>query len=399
MKNAERVHDRGVDHGGAVLPPTVVDALRAQAGTLARAIVEGVRRSVPEYSNVLDGPLGRVFTAAVETLLVRCLDARTRPGAGKESAELLRDLGRAEFARGHSPRALRAACQVGGQIAWRCLSDHARHQGLSAETLSRCAETISLHVRMLSTWAEEGHATAEAAATTPRIRLLRLAVTAPPVGGPDLAEAAAAAGWPLPERVTVVALQPPADADSLSPNAFGESVLADLDAPEPALLMAEDRLDTAELVAALPGWRIAVAPPAAPRAVAAAYRAARRALDLAGRGLLPAQPLIDCADHLRTLLLLADDALLGRLAERHLAPLDGLGERERTARLVTLAAWLAARGNLAEAARRLGVHPQTLRHRVTKLDGPLTAALSRPGDRFELEIAVRAELLRLGKAS
>ncbi|MFD9888015.1 hypothetical protein ACFWY9_01635, partial [Amycolatopsis sp. NPDC059027] len=193
MKTAQRVDDRPVDHGRALLPPSVVDALRAQAGTLARSIIGGIRRSVPEYTSLLEGPLGGVFTTAVETLLVRCLDAPSRPGAGQESAALFRDLGRAEFARGHSPRALRTACRVGGQIAWRCLSDHARHHGLSTETLSRCAEAISLHVRMLSSWAEEGHAAAEAAATTPRIRGLRLGGGVAPPGGGVLAPTAAGA--------------------------------------------------------------------------------------------------------------------------------------------------------------------------------------------------------------
>ncbi|MFE0024992.1 helix-turn-helix domain-containing protein [Amycolatopsis sp. NPDC059021] len=399
MKTAQRVDDRPVDHGRALLPPSVVDALRAQAGTLARSIIGGIRRSVPEYTSLLEGPLGGVFTTAVETLLVRCLDAPSRPGAGQESAALFRDLGRAEFARGHSPKALRTACRVGGQIAWRCLSDHARHHGLSTETLSRCAEAISLHVRMLSSWAEEGHAAAEAATTTPRIRLLRLAVAEQPPGETDLAEAAAAAGWPLPERVVVVALQPPADTDSLPPSAFDGAVLADLASARPALLMAADRLDTGEIAAALPGWRIAVGPAAPLAQAAAAFRVARRALDLANRGLLPAQLLIDCADHLQTLILLADDALLGRLTEQRLAPLDGLSGRDRTAQLVTLREWLAARGNIAEAARRLGVHPQTLRHRVTKLSDQLTESLACAEARFELEIAVRVELLRLGTAS
>ena len=53
-------------------------------------------------------------------------------------------------------------------------------------------------------------------------------------------------------------------------------------------------------------------------------------------------------------------------------------------------AWLQARGNLAEVAELLRLHPQTVRYRMKELHRLFGKRLEDPGFRFDLEVALRA---------
>ncbi|SDT82965.1 PucR C-terminal helix-turn-helix domain-containing protein [Streptomyces sp. TLI_053] len=97
-------------------------------------------------------------------------------------------------------------------------------------------------------------------------------------------------------------------------------------------------------------------------------------------------------DHLSTLLLLQDEALAGYARERLLKPLEGLTYHQRTQLGETLTAWLAAGGPSA-TAKALGVHPQTVRYRVRKLEKLFGPALYDPRTRLDLEIALRIHRL------
>ena len=81
---------------------------------------------------------------------------------------------------------------------------------------------------------------------------------------------------------------------------------------------------------------------------------------------------------------------MGELAALRLAPLDALTPAARTRLEATLLAWLRHQGNVAEIARELHVHPQTVRYRLARLREQFGATLEDPDARFELELALRS---------
>ena len=127
---------------------------------------------------------------------------------------------------------------------------------------------------------------------------------------------------------------------------------------------------------------------------AQSLRWATRALGLMGRGILPRQGVVRCADHLSTLLLHSDEPMLAQLQARALAPLDAVSEGQRGRLAETLLAWLLSGSNVPDVAARLHIHPQTVRYRLRQLEKLFGDALHDPGTRLDLILALRAEALR-----
>jgi hypothetical protein len=206
--------------------------------------------------------------------------------------------------------------------------------------------------------------------------------------------------------VAAVALTPLAGS---SQGPLPANVLADLTRRDPRLLIADPDGPgrRRQLAAALGGWltaasqpgtrqpspgQLAAVGPAVPLTGASgSLRWAGQALALARRGLVRADTDTDggagivwCEDHLPTLVLLADTDLAVTLSRDALAPLRQLrpGQADRLAR--TLLAWLDN-----AAARRLHVHPQTIRYRLRQVSGLFGDALTDPDARFRLLLALR----------
>ena len=100
-----------------------------------------------------------------------------------------------------------------------------------------------------------------------------------------------------------------------------------------------------------------------------------------------------CEDHLPTLVLLADADLAATLSREALAPLRPLrpGQADRLAR--TLLAWIESADDANAAARRLQVHPQTIRYRLRQVSELFGDALNDPDARFRLLLALRVRRL------
>jgi hypothetical protein len=252
---------------------------------------------------------------------------------------------------------------------------------------------------------EAADAGAAAEAGQVRRRLLGLLVSAPPAPRPLTASLARAAGWPLPHRVAAVALAEQAR-DILAPLPPG--TLADLVGSAPCLLVPDPdgpgRPQTIE--AALRAWLapaagrghadpLAAVGPAVPLADAGgSLRWAGQALALAKRGLADARDgIVWCGEHLATLVLLADADLAGTLSREVLAPLRRLRPEQADRLAATLLAWLESADDASAAARRLHVHPQTIRYRLRQLAGLFGDALTDPDARFRLLLALRARQL------
>jgi PucR C-terminal helix-turn-helix domain len=375
-------------------------------GELADDITSAVTREVAEYADPGDEAavraVRRVARDAVAGFGARVAAAPLEPGA--EPAAMFRDLGRLLAMEGRSLSALRAALRVGARVTWQHLQEQARMGHGNPEAFTRIGEAVYWYMDELAASCSAGYAEgqAELAGETSQLRrhLLELLTASPAAPLSAIANLARAAGWPLPRRVAAVALAP-LSASQLGPLPSG--VLADLTRRDPCLLVVDpDGPDRRrQLAAALHGWlaagQLAAVGPAVPLAGAGgSLRWAGQALTLARRGHLRAANgggIIWCEDHLPTLVLLADADLAATLCADALAPLRQLrpDQAERLAR--TLLAWLESADEASAAARRLHVHPQTIRYRLRQASELFGDALADPEGRFRLLLALRIERL------
>jgi hypothetical protein len=346
------------------------------------------------------------------------------PPETASAASMFRDLGRLLAMEGRSLSALRAALRVGARVTWQRLHEEARQGHGNPETFALIGEAVFWYMDELAASCSAGYdeARAELAGETSQLRrhLLDMLTSGPAPPFPAVASLAQAARWPLPRRVAAVALTPLA-VSSLGP--LPPDVLADLTRRDPCLLIADPDGPgrRRQLATALRGWlmaagrhgaqqpapgQLAAVGPAVPLTGAGgSLRWAGRALVLARRGLVGAgrgagEPpgVVWCEDHLPTLLLLADADLAETLSREALAPLRRLrpGQADRLAG--TLLAWLESADDANAAARRLHVHPQTIRYRLRQVSELFGDALNDSDARFRLLLALRVRGLLGGSA-
>jgi hypothetical protein len=346
------------------------------------------------------------------------------PPETASAAGMFRDLGRLLAMEGRSLGALHAALRVGARVTWHRLQEQARQGNGNPEAFTRVAETVYWYLDELTTSCAAGYAEARAelAGDTAELRrsLLGMLTSSPPPPAQAIASLARAAGWPLPRRVAAVALTPLAGRDC---GPLPPGMLADLTRRDPCLLIADPDGPgrRQQLATVLRGWLAtagrrggsgpspaplaAVGPSVSLTAAAGSLRWAGRALALAGRGVLRVEAgdagaagIAWCEDHLPALVLLADEDLAAALSRQALAPLRVLrpDQADRLAR--TLLAWLESADDANAAARRLHVHPQTIRYRLRQVSELFGDALGDPEARFLLLLALRARLLLGGAA-
>jgi PucR C-terminal helix-turn-helix domain len=386
------------------IPPAVprgfAEQLRREAPSLAAEIFREIRQQIPEYDRPLDSLFSTGLLLGVETALAEFADAVDGCGVSAEMrARVYRGLGRSELAEGRSMDSLQSACRLGGRIAWRRYARVARRVGMRSEQMVDLAEAVFAHVDQIATASVLGYAQAKAdsgAEHERRRTLLRLMLD-----GADASlveEAARVADWCLPEVLACVALGAqtgPPPSSSAASIRLPEWLLADLSSPNPYILIPEPELwlDKPEIVEFLRERQAVVGPFVPPASAADSLRWARTARDRLPAALLTDGPVL-CDAHLPALLLLGDEPLVRLFGERRLAPLAALTVKQRDRLEATLLAWLETnRGSAPQVAARLGIHPQTARsrlHRVQELFGP---ALAEPKSRFEIEVALRGRLL------
>jgi hypothetical protein len=392
-----------VEHALPV-PPAVprgfAEQLRREAPSLATEIFREIRRQIPEYARPLDSLFSAGLLLGVETALAEFADAVEGCGVSADMrARVYRGLGRSELAEGRSMDSLQSACRLGGRIAWRRYARVARRVGMRSEQMVDLAEAVFAHVDQIAAASVLGYAQAKAdsgAAHERRRELIGVLLD-----GSDAAlveRAARAADWFMPDLVAGVALGArtgPAVASASGEVRLPERLLADLSSPNPYLLIPEPELwlDKPEIVEFLRGRRGVVGPVVPLGSAADSLRWARTARDRLPGSVLDDGPVL-CDARLPTLLLLGDEPLVRLIGERRLGPLAALTVKQRDRLEATLLAWLETnRGSAPQVAARLGIHPQTARtrlHRVQQLFGP---SLADPESRFEIEVALRGRLL------
>lgn len=377
----------------STLPRELASLFRPRAAEVAVAVVHEIRRSIPEYARLLDGPFGQVVTGGVEQAVTQFIDRLADPTAPREDrARVFRHLGRLEVAQGRSVDTLQSAYRIGARVAWRRIAEFGQAVNLPVVTICQLAEAVFDYIDEISVLSLEGYAAAQARAAGAlerrRRKLLEMILSEPPASPQTLAELAATASWTLPEHVVAVVLEHRTSEYEIP--TFDDGVLEDLEAAEPCLVLDAESPHMHTLHEQLPGWRVVVGPRVRLVDARTSLRLARQALTLVHRGLLDDAPVIWTQRHLATLWLLTDEFLARELAEQTLSPLKNLTVKQRTRLGETLLAWLETSGSAPEIAGRLKVHPQTVRYRLHQLEALFGDRLNDPDDRFHMEISLRA---------
>ena len=400
------------------LPPGLARLLRGENPQLVSEIVAQICRQIPEYAQLFEqDSTGAVLHRATGRALDHFADliaGDRRSGAA--SATVHRALGRGECAAGRSLDLLQAAYRLGARLVWRRYAMVARHAGVSLGTLALLAEVIFAYADQIVVAAASGYAQAQTDEPG-TLRFLRQKLLRSLLAGEPaylVAEAARAARWKLPATLSAVVLLRPGDSDTPPDrNVLGPAgaarlrrrpdVLAQLDGPDSFLILPEPHAPGArEQLAELLGDQPAVVGPAVPWANAAeSLRWARTVAErLPGTVLANAPRPTYCDENLTAVLLLGDQALVGLVSERCLAPLVGLTPNRRRHLEATLLAWLeASSGSAPEVAVSLGLHPQTVRQRMRRLEKLFGGALTDPHSRFEIDLALRGRRLKEGEAA
>ena len=375
------------------LPPELADALRPVLPELAEDTIAAIGRAVPAYARPMEGPFGQGVRTGVERALARFVDQLAEPGAPVDdpARAVYHQLGRGEARSGRSLDALLAAYRLGARMAWERFVGAAEAAGHEPRTLYALAGAIFTYIDAISAESVEGFAQEQSLAAGERARRRRAlarALSRDDVPEAELADLAAAAGWPLPGEVAAL-VATGLDAGDAGRLGVDVVALADDDllvafVPDP---LAPGR--RAELAHALRGAPAALGPAVAPGRAHHSLHRARLALKTLDPG--PGE-LVAADDHLLALLLGGDPQLAADHAAAVLAPLDALPTAAARSRMAeTLAAWLDHPGQVTHVAARLHVHPQTVRYRVGRLRELLgEEALDDPDRRFALQVALRS---------
>ncbi|MGW3409751.1 PucR family transcriptional regulator [Streptomyces sp. NPDC000888] len=386
------------------VPEEMVKLLRDQLEETADEVEREVRVGIPEYARHGDNYVKNLRTGVVQALTL-FVDLVADPLRDWESvAATYYEIGRGEALEGRSLDALQSALRIGGRVAWRLLSQVAEEQKLDATVLAGLAEAAMVAIHEVAEVATAGYTEAQLRSTGElqrrRKRLLDLLLGDPAASAEAVQDLAHSAQWPVPQKVAVVALAAAPDGGDATADdrlMVPTGVLVGMDSRPPRMVVPDpeelSRPRGRSLALALRGRPAAVGPTVPLTEAADSLRLAIRALSLMGRGILPGRGVVRCTDHLSTLLLYGDEALLLRLSDQVLAPLDSAPGPQRDRLAETLLAWLQSGSSVGEVATLLHIHPQTVRYRLRQLDKLFGDRLRDPEARFDLELALRGASL------
>jgi hypothetical protein len=359
-------------------------------------VIEAIREGVPAYRRPLRGRFGAGIRTGVEEALGQFADLISDPSLDRSGAErVYRGLGRGEHRERRSLDALLAAYRLGARVSWRRVAKIAIDSGVDRRTLALLAEAVFAYIDELSALSAEGYAEEQSAAageTERRRRAVARLLLAPDSDEEAVREAAAEAGWEAP--ATIAALVWSAGGRRLRPHLPATALVIEDDEAEggTALLADPDAPGQRARVERATRSTVAALGPAVP--LLAASASAGRATSLLGlieAGAVEGAGLVACDDHLASLAMHGDPAVLSDLASARLAPLADGTTASRARLTATLRAWLDHQGEVGRVAAELHVHPQTVRYRLGRLRELFGSALDDPEARFWLQLALRVD--------
>ncbi|KUN49969.1 PucR family transcriptional regulator [Streptomyces olivochromogenes] len=382
------------------IPSGLHHHLRPFFTDIREEVVRAIKTEIPEYARPTDDTYMQVVRRGVEHALQGFLERMAQPDTDWEPVkETYRRIGRGEADEGRSLDSFQSALRLGARVTWRRINALVDAELLPRNVLAAFGEALFLHLDEMAAATTAGYTEARlhraGELQQRRARLLDLLTADPPASAEAISELAHTAGWPVPRALAVVAIDRgprPAAARPIVPPEF----LARFDV-QPAVLVVPDPEGPGRARAvsgALHGLRTAMGPTVALHEGARSLRWAAEALELVRRGILPDTEMVRCQEHLATLLLFRDEALVDAMAERRLSPLERMRSPQRERLAETLLTWLQSGHNASEVAARLAVHPQTVRYRMRQLDELFGERLHDPTAQFEMQLALRALTLR-----
>jgi len=372
-------------------------------------MADGIRGHVTEYNRPGDPNYGRVTQTAVEHSVEHFVRIIADPGASwTEVRQVFFEVGFGEAVEGRSLDHLQNAMRFGSRIAWRYLAAEAQRQGKPPALISLLAEAIFAYLDELASAAAQGYSRAREKAAGEREhrrgRLLSLLLSDPPPAPEIVREQASLAGWPIPQRLAVVVLDPRPGSGSDGPGGLPPDLLSGIDRGRACLIVPDpdgpgqgDRLGLT-----LAGWTGAVGPsvPAGQAVVSLTW--ARNTLELIKDGTVTPSGnsrtglLARAEEHLPELLLKRGGTLAEAVAARRLAPLDKVEAAYGIRLADTLLECMKNGFNATAAAAKLCVHPQTVRYRLSQLHKMFDINLEDPDIRLEFMLLLQTWIRRSG---
>lgn len=380
-----------------IAPDSFIADLRSLLPRVVARIATAIQQEVEVYDGPVLGDRRKLIEEALGAGLREFFDrvaGKARPSS--EVDRLFRTLGHGEATDGQSLEAMRWANDVATREVWDELHRAALRHNLPVSVLGRLGDALFDHVNQLLGEVELGYRGGldEQGADTElaREQLVWQLLNDTDTGRLD--ELAAAAQWLLPELVICICMRPLEGLAPPNPELVTPEALVVADSRHVLWLCDARRRDTTVGMArrAAGSGLLVVSIPMPPAQVSTAARFAKRAHQLAEQGVITATGTIDCADYEETLWLHAEPVLRERLAERLLAPLAAETPHRRRMLALTLLIWLEQRASAPAIARTLGVHPQTVRHRLRQLDVMFDERLRDPDVAFPMLLALKATL-------
>lgn len=332
-----------------------------------------IQREVPGFGGPTDGRRRQLIDAAMTQACgyyVRRLSGRRT--SSQSIDDLFRRMAYAESRERDGVQHLVDAVGIGAREAWTEVRDLCVELDLPAASLAKFTDDLVAWLDHLTAQIHTGAEMAARATThdaaTMREQLFDSMVAAEPAE--RVRARAARAGWPVPVRSVVVAVEVPPEAERSVADVVPESVLQRTESAVTTLVIdaeqAEQMVDHVRRLGE--GNAIAKSWPVAVEDLGAAVGWTRRALALAEERVIPRQPVIDCARYRTQLWLHSEPALRRLLAQELLSPLISETPNSREILSDTLLVWLETRESAPAIAAILGVHPQTVRYRWRRIN-------------------------------
>ncbi len=373
----------------ARLPVEIGASLRPLLPTIAQRITADIEGSLASRRDPPAGAVSSLLSDAVGLATLHFGEIVVDPAALNPAiARAFRYLGSSEAEAGRDLEAMRAEYHLAAGVIWRTYREAVATIDMDARASSVLADVLVAYIDYLLAEASAGHATSTAArGPVARRRLAQALLTHESAG--RIERLAAKASWPLPERVVVVVIDQPHTP---------QGVLGLV--PHGSLLHHRPSQLTLIVPSAQPFVVDPDNPPECKRLAhswpiplchtADAWRWARTTLRLADNGVIHDSRVVACTDHKALLLVHTDPALITQIRKEALAPLDDVSDHHRRQLERTLLSSLRTHSSAPQLARELGVHQQTVRHRLRVLRNLFGERLSTPTGRLELQLALEA---------
>ncbi len=385
------------------IPVDVMAAYRPLAPALTERIVKRTMREVAAFAQADDPniPLGiaEAIDQAVGLFIEAAAGAPTSPA---DVYAFYRWLGRYQAQTGHNLDAMRAAHQIATHESWTDLRDATHEMGQPDKVVAQLGDSLLAYQNILFEQAVLGYMEYRRDANRDleklRSRLLVAIIDGAPAA--DIDALAARCSWTMPDEVAV-AVTEATDAAADLMSARPDTLVGVRD--DCLILVAATETTHAAARVAARSTRQTVAISWGVKRVQAhdAIRWATRGFELVGEGLIevPEHRVVDCEQHQTLLCLHADPALRQASDDSVLAPLLAQTQKRRMALAETMLLWLQTHDSAPSLAARLGVHDQTVRHRLRRLGDLFGARLHDPSQTAILLIALESSILRWRRAS